>query len=237
MSTKCLATTNQGKQCTRNAVPGSLFCSQHQKIESENTSRGRTLTKSIKSRSPSPLKTKSGKSRSPSPLKTTTVSQRSRSKSPTRCCVCLEETKDMLKCKHSICVDCTKQLYHPICPLCRRNLEGPTISKEVLKSIENRGGPRQRSRSRSPTTGSRSSVVRVLGVPRSRSPERRLNEAEQLLASAGVQPPSNWANFLKIYRRVTNFHRQNFPNLTFEAWVQTLTPSEIAEIIRQYILS
>jgi hypothetical protein len=56
----------------------------------------------------------------------------------------LEKSEDTLKCKHTICVDWTKQLYNPICPLCRRDLEGPTITKEVLDIIKENKSTRGR---------------------------------------------------------------------------------------------
>jgi hypothetical protein len=167
MSTRCLSNTNQGKQCTRNAVPGSLFCYQHQqkvmaKSEKESEDkirellirpeewegvdlddiplsefkskfRGRTLPKKSTSPKKKPRKSTSPKKK---PRKSTSPKKKSRSRSPKECCVCLEKSEDTLKCKHTICVDCTKQLYNPICPLCRRDLEGPTITKEVLDSIK-----------------------------------------------------------------------------------------------------
>lgn len=202
MSTRCLAKTAQGTQCTRNAKPGSLFCYQHQESEQTQITRGR-----------------SGRSKSPKRSKS-----RSRSKSPQKCCVCLEESEDKLKCKHTLCVDCAKQLYHPICPLCRGKLEGPQISQEVLQSIQKKS-----KRSPSPPRGS----IMMTGISLSGG------EAEDLLRGIGVQPPSNidgWIAFLKTYRRITNFHRDNFPNVSFENWVRSLDSRTIAELIRQLIL-
>ncbi len=119
MSTRCVATTNQGKHCTRNAVPGSLFCYQHQQKvmgESENELRKKVLTtpekwknidladiplKEFKTRTTKPSETRgrtlTRKSKSPK--------KKSRSRSPKECCVCLEKSEDTLKCKHTICVD------------------------------------------------------------------------------------------------------------------------------------
>ena len=113
-------------------------------------------------------------------------------------------------------------MFHPICPLCRRKLEGPKITSQVLKSIKSR---------RSPTPPR--TVVRTTTLPS----YSYGNEAENLLLSAGVPLPSSWAAFLKTYRRVVNFHRENFPNVSFEDWVASLDSRTIAEIIRQFILT
>jgi hypothetical protein len=123
-------------------------------------------------------------------------------------------------------------MYHPICPLCRRGLEGPQITKEVLEAIETKSGrkPQTRRSPSPPITTGRS----FTGGFMSRSGTG--DEAKDLLLSIGVQPPSDWVAFLKIYRRVTKFHRDNFPDIPFEVWVRSLDSRTIAEIIRKYIL-
>jgi hypothetical protein len=215
MSIQCLANTNQGKRCTRNATPGSLFCYQHEKKvgdeaepkESEDEFRKKLLINpkkwknvdledipftefkqykpKMKVTSPSEDRgrtlTKKSKSLYSSPQKTTNVKKES-NKSPKECCVCMEKSEDTLKCKHTICVDCTKQLYNPICPLCRRNLEGPTITKEILNTIEENKLPRRRispisideyleHARRFPRYFSRRSLSRSRSRSRSRSPK------------------------------------------------------------------
>lgn len=119
MSTRCVATTNQGKHCTRNAVPGSLFCYQHQQkvmgnpkmnLEKKclqhmkkwkNIDLADIPLKEFKTRTTKPSETRgrtlTRKSKSPK--------KKSRSRSPKECCVCLEKSEDTLKCKHTICVD------------------------------------------------------------------------------------------------------------------------------------
>lgn len=38
------------------------------------------------------------------------------------CCVCYEENKELLKCKHNLCNNCYKKIYILECPICRKNI-------------------------------------------------------------------------------------------------------------------
>ena len=54
------------------------------------------------------------------------------------CCVCLENQvaeKDLLVCRHPVCLTCISQLQDPICPMCRHPLEGRLVTNEILIAI------------------------------------------------------------------------------------------------------
>ena len=64
----------------------------------------------------------------------------------TECCVCGDETKDILDCNHYLCINCSKNLEDDNCPLCRKELKGKHITEELkeiiylknaIKNIEN----------------------------------------------------------------------------------------------------
>jgi len=54
------------------------------------------------------------------------------------CCICYDDVKyqEILSCDHSICKKCSMNLNKLECPICRRELRGPSITSEVVKSIE-----------------------------------------------------------------------------------------------------
>ncbi len=53
------------------------------------------------------------------------------------CCICYEDVKyqEILSCDHPVCKDCSMNLNKMECPICRRNLRGPSITSEVVTSI------------------------------------------------------------------------------------------------------
>jgi Zinc finger, C3HC4 type (RING finger) len=54
------------------------------------------------------------------------------------CCICYEDVKyrEILSCDHPICKKCSMNLNKMECPICRRELRGPSITSEVVKSIQ-----------------------------------------------------------------------------------------------------
>lgn len=56
------------------------------------------------------------------------------------CCICYEDVthRELLTCNHLLCGKCSKNLSKAECPICRRRLEGPSITGEVLTSIRRR---------------------------------------------------------------------------------------------------
>ncbi len=54
------------------------------------------------------------------------------------CCICYENNVvDTLSCKHSICSGCIGKLRKLSCPMCREQLSGKVVTKELMKKIEN----------------------------------------------------------------------------------------------------
>lgn len=68
----------------------------------------------------------------------TTLYTNSRYMTFDKCCVCFDvmNPKDSLYCQHNVCYDCTHQLRSASCPLCRRILEGPLITQQLLRKIK-----------------------------------------------------------------------------------------------------
>ena len=57
------------------------------------------------------------------------------------CCICYDKdipSTELLTCKHPVCGECTEQLQKPECPLCKRFLEGPLVTDEILANLINR---------------------------------------------------------------------------------------------------
>ncbi len=57
------------------------------------------------------------------------------------CCICYDEeipTTNLLTCKHPVCGECTRGLQTPECPVCKRFLEGPLVTDDILAVIINR---------------------------------------------------------------------------------------------------
>ena len=56
------------------------------------------------------------------------------------CCICYEEvtSREVLRCRHPICIICSESLSKPECPVCRRRLEGPSVTPNVLSMIQRR---------------------------------------------------------------------------------------------------
>jgi hypothetical protein len=209
MSTRCVAKTKQGKQCLRQAVPGYLFCTQHLKSQSQ-------VSEKSPRKSPSPKKKVSS-----SPKK------KSLSSSDEDCCVCLEKTKDRLKCKHKVCIDCTKQLHNPICPICRRDIKGDDITKDVLKTLS---PPPRRRRSSGEfvwhtTTTQPTSLVRI----RSES-----SGPEEFLRNAGIGVPTDWVAFFGIYKPIVSYHKKKFKNIPFAQWVNSMSRKDKLELLKKF---
>jgi hypothetical protein len=54
------------------------------------------------------------------------------------CCVCYDEeipTTKLLGCKHPLCGECISQLQTPECPMCKKFIEGPLVTDEMLINI------------------------------------------------------------------------------------------------------
>jgi len=54
------------------------------------------------------------------------------------CCVCYDEeipTTKLLGCKHPLCGECIGQLQTPECPMCKKFIEGPLVTDEMLINI------------------------------------------------------------------------------------------------------
>jgi hypothetical protein len=57
---------------------------------------------------------------------------------PQDCCVCYDETKDILSCKHYLCKGCVKHLCTDTCPMCRAPLKGRHVTTRLLMEIRGR---------------------------------------------------------------------------------------------------
>jgi len=57
------------------------------------------------------------------------------------CCVCYEGTVNILECNHYLCLGCVNQMKTDTCPLCRTELRGKHITKQILDEIELRKNP------------------------------------------------------------------------------------------------
>lgn len=53
------------------------------------------------------------------------------------CCICTEpiRERDMLKCGHSICIECLKGVRKNECPVCRKEIKGRLVTDEILMMI------------------------------------------------------------------------------------------------------
>lgn len=54
------------------------------------------------------------------------------------CSICLTNlvsNRDLLACGHPVCLTCLASLRDPRCPVCRRELEGPTVTNELMRLI------------------------------------------------------------------------------------------------------
>ena len=139
------------------------------------------------------------------------------------CCVCLEETKDTLVCKHYLCRGCVNQMTTTTCPMCRGPLKAPYITDKMLKEVQNRCNDARRERSNALFQQAIAQISPFFPAPpappapsaRQRRAERRARRAAPPLAPAPVplapapqmvmlQPPvdiQNWLNayFFRIY--------------------------------------
>ena len=54
-----------------------------------------------------------------------------------KCTLCEEpmSSKDILGCKHNVCISCLSKLRKNECPVCRRELSGKVITDEILCNI------------------------------------------------------------------------------------------------------
>ena len=52
-----------------------------------------------------------------------------------QCCVCYNDVQNMLVCRHSVCADCMSHLQAPECPICKKILEGPVVTDDLLTGI------------------------------------------------------------------------------------------------------
>jgi hypothetical protein len=57
------------------------------------------------------------------------------------CCICYDTeipTNNLLGCQHPVCSECIGQLRAPECPMCKKFIEGPLVTGELLAEILNR---------------------------------------------------------------------------------------------------
>lgn len=61
---------------------------------------------------------------------------KTKAKDEDECCVCYDDTREILKCNHHLCSTCITKMSQNDCPLCRRKLKGKHVRKAILKRGE-----------------------------------------------------------------------------------------------------
>jgi hypothetical protein len=141
----CMGVKKDKDRCTRNSSSDSSYCWQHVK-QNVNQHINRSVNPVIHNKSTSNIYEKSNLFNKPIQINTvnkvnTEVLQEYKSIEITYhdCCICLETNVDrLLDCKHAVCDWCLQQIRKPICPLCARDLKGPSINIKLIEEIKKR---------------------------------------------------------------------------------------------------
>lgn len=137
MSQQCEGINRRGTQC-RLRVKGSSYCRFHQSQQKSSpmpSQQYAPIKATVYQASPNIQKLVKK-----TPVKTISAPKPT-SEQEWPCCICLDENvaeKDLLVCRHSICLSCLSRLAQRRCPVCRQQLEGQLVTPAVISSIERR---------------------------------------------------------------------------------------------------